>query len=227
MATIYPWPAWSPSRFEMRVIPNTRVFTGPYTPTTQVIDLLGERWQISMDLANDNDPILGAAREAFFDRLKGPANLIQIGYLRRPLPQGTLRDGGGAVQWKTSGLVNANWSGSGGAATWQSTGASLGAMTVQLANIIQINTTPGNTLLAGDHFGVGLQLFRAMANATADTNGQLVVEVQPRVRTILPIGMPIVCTAPTANFMLKADGVPVVHRPGMYEGSTLDLIEVF
>lgn len=41
--TTYAWPGWKVNRFEMRVLPNLRTFTGPYTPTVQVIDLLGER----------------------------------------------------------------------------------------------------------------------------------------------------------------------------------------
>jgi hypothetical protein len=226
--TIYAWPSnWFPSRFEMRVMPNTRIFTGPYTPTVQVLDLLGERWQASIELAADNDPILGAAREAFSDRLKGPANLISMSYLRRPLPQGTLRNGASAVQWKTSGGVNANWTGSGGAATWQSSGPSLAASVAQLSNVLPISTTAGKSLFAGDHIGVGVQLFRVMAPATADVNGLLSVEVQPRARTTLPAGAAVNCTSPTANFMLKADGIPTVWRPGMFEGASLDLIEVF
>ncbi len=48
MAT-YNWPGWCVNRFEMRVLYNTRVFTGPYTPSAQVLDLLGERWLVSFD----------------------------------------------------------------------------------------------------------------------------------------------------------------------------------
>jgi hypothetical protein len=89
--------AWQPNRFEMRIMPNTRVFVGPYTPTTQVIDLLGERWAISMDLPPRRSPQIGAALEAFFDRLKGPANQIAMWNLRFPAPNGTLRSSDSAT----------------------------------------------------------------------------------------------------------------------------------
>ena len=228
--TIYAWPAtWLPSRFEMRILPNTRTFVGPYTPTTQIIDLLGERWTMSFDLPQDSDPILGAAREAFFDRLKGPANQIALSNLIRPQPQGTLRDtAGGNAQWKTGAGANATWQTSvPSAATWTYAGATTAYVMPQLSNMLPIATTPGATLLAGDHIGCAGQLFRAMANATADGTGLLLVEVQPRARNAIATGTGVTCTAPTANFMLKAEGVPTVWRVGRYDGATLDLIEVF
>lgn len=224
--TAYAWPGWKVSRFEMRVIPNTRTFVGPYTPTVQVIDLLGERWQIILDLMPGIDPVQGAAQEAFFDRLKGPANQIIMGYLKRKLPQGTIRDGGGSAQWKTNTSTNATWQTNvPSAATWSYVGPTLYAAVAQLSNQLPISRTPGTTIFAGDHFGVGGQLFRAMANATADGSGQALVEVQPRTRTTFAISAGVTCTAPTANFMLKADGVPTVWRPGMFEGASFELIE--
>ena len=228
--SVYTWPStagWSPNAFEMRVIPNAFTFTSTYSKTTQTIDFLGERWAVKVDLANDNNLILGAAREAFFDRLRGPVNLIAMWNLRRPLPQGTLRDGGGTAQWKNNAAVNANWVNNvAAAATWSTSGPVIYAAN-QLDGTIVIATTPGKTLLAGDHFGAGLQLFRVMADATADSAGKLTVEVLPRVRTTLPISTPVVCTKPTANFMLKADGVPITWRPGMFDGASLDLIEAY
>lgn len=224
----YAWPGWPVSRFEMRIAPNTRTFIGPYTPNVQALDLLGERWQASLDLVPGNDPVQGAAQEAFFDRLKGPANLISMGHLKRKLPQGSIRDGGGSAQWKTNAGANATWQTSApAAATWSYVGPTLYAAVAQLSNQLPISRTPGTTILAGDHFGMYGQLFRAMANATTDANGKAMVEVQPRARMALPISAAVTCTAPTANFMLKADGVPMAWRPGMFEGVSFDLLEVF
>lgn len=228
--TTFTWPstrAWQASSFEMRVIPNTTSFTSPYTKSTQVIDYMGERWQIKADLSAGNDPILGAAIEAFFDRLRGPVNLIAMWNQRRPLPQGTLRDGvSGSAQWKTASATNATWQTSApAAATWGYIGPVLYAAG-QLDGSIVISTTPGKTLFAGDHVGCG-QLFRAMADATADAAGKLTVEVLPRVRAAIPISSAVVCTRPTANFMLKADGVPVTWRAGMFDGSSFELIETY
>lgn len=199
--TIYAWPAaWKPSRFQLRIIPNLRTFVGPYTPTTQVVDLLGERWAITVDLPITNDPIESAAREAYFDRLKGTANQIALGHLRLQAPQGTLR----------------------GSPT-------LSAAVAQLANVLPIQTTAGATLRAGDMLGCGGQLFRVMADATANGSGLISAEVQGRARTALSSGAAVTWSAPTANFMMKSpDGVPTVWQPGsITDAISVDLIEVW
>jgi hypothetical protein len=65
-----------------------------------------------------------------------------------------------------------------------------------------------------------------MADATADGGGNLAIEFQPRARTAIAASTAVNTDKPTANFMLKAEGVPVQWRPGAYEGPSLDLIEV-
>jgi len=198
--TTYAWPGWGVRRFELRVMPNLRTFVGPYTPATQVIDLLGERWQAKVDLVPTTDPLEIAAREAFFDRLKGMAHLIAMPHLKLSAPQGTMR----------------------GSPTLQ-------AAASQLANTVNLTTTSGATLKAGDMLGIGGQLCRVMANATADGSGLMAgVEIQPRLRAAKGLGTAVTWNAPTANFMLKTpDGVPTVWSPGFTEGASLDLIEVF
>ena len=198
--TTYAWPGWGVRSFELRVMPNLRTFVGPYTPATQVIDLLGERWQAKVDLVPTTDPLEIAAREAFFDRLKGMAHLIAMPHLKLSAPQGTMR----------------------GSPTLQ-------AAASQLANTVNLTTTSGATLKAGDMLGIGGQLCRVMANATADGSGLMAgVEIQPRLRAAKGLGTAVTWNAPTANFMLKTpDGVPTVWSPGFTEGASLDLIEVF
>lgn len=225
--TTYAWPGWEVSRFEMRVVPNTRVFVGPYTPTVQVTDLLGERWHISLDTTPGISQIAGAAREAFFDRLRGPVNRISMWNLRNPIPQGTLRDGA------TAAVVN------GSLAAVSVVNASLAAVTVvygtpvldaalaQLASTATINHIAGRTLLAGDTIGINGQVVRLMADATANGGGQLAIEFYPRMRSAVAAGSVVTWNRPTATFMLSADGVPTVWRPQMYEATSLDLIETF
>ena len=197
----YAWPqapGWWPNRFEMRVLPNTFVFTSQYGKSTQAVDLLGERWRIVLDLPALTDPVLGAAREAFFDRLKGPVNLISIGHLLRTAPQGTVR----------------------GAPT-------LSSAVAQLGNIASIQTTAFATLRAGDHLGLGAagQLVRVMADAQADGAGLMSIEFYPRARTLIAANSAVAWAYPQANFRLAADGVPVAWVPGANDGSTLELIE--
>ena len=226
--TIYAWPGWGAARFELRIIPNLRTFAGPYTPTTQILDLLGERWAARIDLPQTNNSIEGAAREAFFDRLKGMAHQIAVWHLKLPAPQGTLRSDTASVA-----VVNA----SSAAVTVVNASAATvsmligGAPTVgavsQLANNALINTLAGRTVRAGDMLGIAGQLVRVMADSAANSAGQLLIEFQPRARTAWPIYSAVVWDKPTANFMLKAaDGVSTAWVPGRADGCSFELIEV-
>lgn len=93
--TQYAWPGaaggFATNHFELRISPNTRTHVGPYTRTRQVIDLLGERWRGVVQLAPTNSLIYGAAREAFFDRLKGEVHTIGLYHVKRPYPLGSAR----------------------------------------------------------------------------------------------------------------------------------------
>ena len=228
--SVYTWPDyWMPSRFELRVLPNTRTFTGPYTPTVQVVDLLGERWMGTLDLPPTEDVDEVAAREAFFDRLKGQSHQFELFHLRLPVPRGTV--GAGRV---TVPVVNAS------AVTVPVVNAS--AVTVptvagdpvlrfsvaQLANTCTIQTRAGRTVKAGDMLGIAGQLVRAMADATANSSGLLVLEFQPRARFAWSAYSPVVFERPKVTVMLRSSdgGVPVPWVPGFGEGISFDFIEV-
>lgn len=198
--TVYAWPAaWKPAGFELRVLPNLRSFVGPYTPTVQVIDLLGERWQGRIDLSPTESQIEGGAREAFFDRLKGMAHQMQLYNFRRPVPLGTAR---GTI--------------------------TLGASAAQLANSVSLaGATANGTLLAGDMLGISGQLVRVMADVVLSGAGAGTVEFQPRLRFAQTSGVTVVWNQPTLNAMLKAgDGVATSWRPGYADGCSFEFIEV-
>jgi hypothetical protein len=226
--TTYSWPGYGVSRFSLRVVPNLRTFVGPYTPATQVIDLLGERWAATVEMTASADDIEIAAREAFFDRLKGTANTLSMGHQKLTAPQGTMRDGLTAVvRNASSALVTV-------------VNASLATVTViygqpvllssvaQLANTAAVLAVPGSTLRAGDMLGINGQLVRVMADATFDGSGNATVEFQPRARVAWTYGTAVLWSAPKAAFMLKADGVPSVWEPGgITSAISFELIEVF
>lgn len=224
MAT-YTWPGWCVNRFEMRVLPNTRVFTGPYTPAAQVLDLLGERWFVSLDTTPGVNQDAAGQREAFFDRLRGPVNKIALWNLRRPVPLGTLRDGAIASVVNASlapvTVVNA----SSQPVTVRYGSPMVNTSAVKGASTLTLFHVPGRTLKAGDMLGIGGQLVRVMADATFNGSGLATVEIFPRLRADKPVFTALTWDKPTANFMLQVSDVPVTHRPGMYEGSSIDLIE--
>jgi hypothetical protein len=227
--TVYAWPGWPATRFELRVIPNLRTFAGPYTPTTQVLDLLGERWAARIDLPPTNSSIEAAAREAYFDRLKGMSHQISVWHLKLTAPQGTMRSDTAAVSVVNgSGVPVSVVNGSSAAVSVVIGGAPvLVAAVAQLANTASLRTLAGRTLRAGDMLGVAGQLVRVMADSTADGNGLLTFEFQPRARTAWPAYSTVVWARPTANFMLKAaDGVSTAWVPGFAQGASFELIEV-
>jgi hypothetical protein len=225
--TAYTWPGFKVNHFEMRLAPNLRTFTGPYNPLTQVVDLLGERWQIVLSITPTTDPVEGAAREAFFDRLKGQMNLITLWHLKRPRPNGTL-GGSAAVSWTSSGGA-VTWTSSGGAVTWTSGQPVIAADIPQLSGTGYIQTLAGRTLKAGDQFSIGGQFVRQMVDTVADGTGLMPIEFQPRARDLIPSQAAVLWDTPTATFMLKpgTSSVPTPWNPGFVDGASIELLEVY
>lgn len=195
------WPnlaAFTPRRFQMLVVSNTRSFPSPYTQGVQVIDLMADFWQVQLEMTPGNDPIVGGQIEAFFDRLKGAANRILLWNLKRPAPLGTMR----------------------GTPT-------LAASALQLANTASIQTTAGATLLAGDMIGIGGQLVRNLVDATADGSGLLGVEFAPRLRAAKASGTAVTWDKPTSAFRIPNGSAPVDWTPGQYSAPSIELREDF
>lgn len=225
--TTYAWPAWCVNRFEMRVRPNVLIFTGPYTPSVQALDLLGERWYVSFDTVPGNSRAEAGDREAFWDRLLGPVNRIALWNIARPLPLGTMR-GGGVVNVVNGALAAVTVvNGALQPVTVVYGGPSLITAAVQGANTITMRGQAGRTLRAGDMLGIGQQLVRVMAPVVFDGSSSATVEFLPRLRTAIPAYTEVIYDKPTATFALMADGVPTVHRPVVYDGASVELIETY
>lgn len=226
---IYDWPdTWDVSRFQMRVLPNTRVHVGPYTPVTQAIDLLGERWFVSMDVPPITDFNVGQAMEAFFDRLLGQVNLVRLWPMHRSLPRGSIYGATGAVSVVNASLASVNVVNASSAPVTVQGGTPIIATAIpQLGNTTSILSFPGKTVYAGDHLGlINGQLVRVMNDAVCDSNGLAAIEFLPRARSAIAATTAIVLNKPTAVFMLKAEGVPIDFRRARVEGLSLEWIEV-
>ncbi|WKB52315.1 hypothetical protein [Eleftheria terrae] len=195
--TIYQWrQEWLPQSMQLSLEANTRVHTSPFTQGVQVLDLLGERWRLSMTLP-ERRPQHGAALEAFIARLRGPSHEVALWHFRRPVPRGTLR----------------------GAPT-------LGAAAGQGAAVLMLaGCAPGATLLAGDLLGLGEQLLMVAEDGQASAAGELVVPLANRVRVVQPVGAAVVWNRPTGRFRLAATAVPVGYRPGAVQPLELEFLE--
>jgi len=227
--SVYSWPiSWAPSAFELRLLSNTRSFIGPYTPSTQVLDLMGERWNGRIDLTPTEDQIEGGRREAFFDRLKGGAHQFAIWNFRRPVPLGTVAAGQVAVPVVNASSVTVNAINASSAVAPCVAGDPVLLSAVPLlANTCTIQTRAGRTVYAGDMLSLGgVQTVRVMADATADANGFLTVEFQPRARGVIPAYAAITTYRPLITVMLKADGVPTTWHPGFADGASFEFVEV-
>jgi hypothetical protein len=226
---VYTWPATvRPQSFQARVQPNTRVFTSPYSPSTQVLDLLGEVWYFSMELRDHTDMVEGAQLEALFDRLAGGVNLVEIPMLHRELPQGTLRDAAESVN-----VVN------GSLAPVTVVNASLAAVSVvggtpalevavdQQAGTATLIARIGKTLRAGDHIRLpNGQVCRQMVDTVADSTGRMPLEFRPRARQTIA-GATVVGVQDTrVKYRLTSDSIPMVFRNGRYDGPPLEGVEV-
>jgi hypothetical protein len=132
--------------------------------------------------------------------------------------------------WKNNAAATATWKNNAAAtATWMAGSPVIAAAIAQLANTATIRTIAGRTLLAGDWIGFGGQLVQIMVTTVADGSGNMPIEFQPRARNAIAAGTPVLWNAPTANFILKpgTPNVPTSWTPGMVDGATIELIEIY
>lgn len=162
------------SAFSMRQQTNQRVFASPFGGSEQVIDMLNDRWLISLSI-----PLRyhseAAAIEAFIASLRGMANTVALYHRARKVPRGTMR--GAPVL--------------------------AAPMFVRDPNL-PITAVPGATLLAGDMIGCGGQLFQVRDDVTADGSGFMNVAVVNRSRINAPINTAVIWDRPTAPFRLSS-----------------------
>jgi len=82
--------AFTPRNCTPRLAVVQRSHASPYGGSEQVIDLLNDRWMLSLDLPPCNQDEAGA-REAYIGSLRGMANTTPLYHFGCPVPRGTLR----------------------------------------------------------------------------------------------------------------------------------------
>lgn len=144
--------AFCPQNFAAQMRVNQRAHASPFGGSEQVVDMLNDRWAVTMDLppCTQDD---ASQREAFFNALRGQVNHTELYHFGRPTPRGTLASSQGLIF-----------------------DAPQGAASVTIA------TTAGATLLAGDMLGVDGLLLQCAADCVADSSGVLVVPLVNRLR---------------------------------------------
>ncbi len=88
--TTYAWPNWlRPSACTLSLQPNLRRFESPFSRAVQTVDLLGERWRMTVAVPPRMDVASGAL-EAFLHGLRG-VHTVAAWHFAREVPTGTLR----------------------------------------------------------------------------------------------------------------------------------------
>lgn len=185
-----------PDTFALRLSATQRVHASPFGGSEQVIDLLNDRWMISMTLPK-RTRAQAAAIEAFINAMRGMTNTVNLYHYGRKTPRGTM-----------AGTL------------------SIFAASVQgLGEVYLQGATPGATLLAGDMISVNGMLLQVASNCTADGGGNTTVPLVNRLRAATSIGQAVTWDRPTAPFRLISTPA-VMHVPGYAESVSLDFAEV-
>ena len=187
-----------PNSFGLRMQTNQRAFASPFGGSEQVIDLLNDRWLISMSLPNRLHA--DAARvESFIASLRGMTNTVNLYHWVRKIPRGTLR---------------------GAPVTYFSPAA-------QGDSQIIIRTVPnleGITLLAGDMIGVDGLLLQVAQDCVSVSDGGILVPLVNKLRRAITVGVPVTWDRPTAPFRLSSPS-SVQYIPGYAPEVSLDFVE--
>lgn len=176
MATITLPAGFAPRDFTMRLVTNQRSFSSPFGGSEQVVDLLNDRWSISLTLPSSSSA--NAARiEAFVNAMRGMTNTCNLYHMQRKVPRGTMR-----------GTPICNYAPQGSA-----------SLTFPNAGI-------GATLLAGDLVGISGLLLMVQSDCAADGGGSMVVPLVNRIRTAITGGAAVTWDKPTAPFRMLSTG---------------------
>lgn len=175
MAVIALPSTFRPETFAMRMLTNQRSFASPFGGSEQAVDLLNDRWVISLTL-----PLRGsgdqASIEAFLNAMRGMTNTCNLWHFQRRQPRGTMR-----------GTPICNFAPQGAA-----------SLTFPNAGI-------GATLLAGDMVGIAGLLLMVQSDCAADGTGSMNVTLVNRIRTAITGGAAVTWDRPTAPFRLMTN----------------------
>jgi len=194
----YAWPTdLQPSGCSLFLEPNVREFINPWTGAYDVVDLMGERWHMTVTLPVRRRSQAGAI-EAYFNRLRG-VHTATAWYFSRPAPIGTMRGTPILSAQAAQGVQSLSVSGAGAY----------------------------GTVKAGDMLGLAGQWLQVAADATASAGGAITILTANRVRATVSSSTAVVWDKPTATFRLASPRVPVAHLPGYSDSLDVELIETW
>jgi len=161
-----------PDTFSLRLSTTQRAHASPFGGSEQVVDLLNDRWMISMSLPK-RTRANAAAIEAFINAMRGMTNTVNLYHFGRKEPLGTMRG---------SPITNP---------------AAQGADQIVLGTGVA-----GVKLLAGDMIGIDGLLLQVREDCVADGVGAMTVKFANRLRKAIAASLAVTWDRPTAPFRL-------------------------
>jgi len=169
----------------------------------QAIEVSAPLWAVSFEVTTkrDSDSMVGEWK-ALLLLLRGRVNQIALYDMGRPTPLGTMR----------------------------------GAMTLSIAaaqgdtflNIVAAGEN-AKTILKGDMLGIGStitqQVVMATADAISDGSGNILVNFEPPIRNVFPIGEPVTWDKPKALFRRTDSKTGWDYNSVFVSGFSLDVLE--
>lgn len=195
MSTITRPTQFIPRACTLMLATNQRVSASPFGGSEQAVDMLNDRWMMSVDLPPASHAN-SAWLEAFIGSMRGQVNMVALYHFARPQPRGTAR---GTM------LING--------------AVAQGASSIAIDGI----SPSAGTLLAGDLLGVGAQLFMVAADVTA-SGGAATVSIVNRVRSAISDNASVTWDRPTALFRLVSSP-SVAFAPGLATPTGFDFAE--
>lgn len=188
---------FAPNSCALKLSVNQRVNASPFGGSEQAVDLLNDRWLMSLDLPPSYQS-QGAGLEAFINAMRGQSNWVALYHFVRQVPRGTMR----------------------GSLTMSSAAAQGASSLVVTGGAGQASTT----LLAGDLIGVSGLLFMVASDCVANGSGVITAPIVNRLRVALGSGLTVTWNRPTALFRLISTPV-VEYAPGLASGVSFELAE--
>lgn len=198
--TVYTYPnllEYFPDSFTLEIRSNAYVSTSGADGSTRTVEVPGARWFIELGYPSSGDRNRRRKLEAYWGKVRGQVNRVQLWHFVRPAPVGTMRGTptiSGAV---AAGAVQFN-----------------------------INTPTGNTLLAGDMLRIGQQLIMNTTDATSASN-LLQVNSNVPLRAAASNLDAVIWDRPVATFMTQSAGVPIPHGVNGDPAFSISLVETF
>lgn len=185
------------SQFVPEIRSNVIVSVSGANGAIQTVELPGARWFITLTYP-DSTIARRIKQEAFWAKVRGQVNRINMFHLFHKVPIGTMR-GTPTVSSNTS----------------------------QGASVIPVHASAGATLLAGDIVGINGQWCKLTDDVTFDGSGNANININVPIRAAITAGTSVIWDKPTIKCITQSAGVPIPYGVDKAPSFSVSLVEMF